>query len=517
MLRSRIRSREPSARRTSAGTPRAGRTSAGSTAGLVAAVLLAASGLVAGLVAGSPAVSQAATGVAGGTVWPDGTGVRSVPGSVTAESGNMVTIAVGGLPTSVAVDQVSGMVWVVNSLDNTLSEISAQRRVVVAVIKVGVSPVDVAVDQKTGTVWVTCLGPFGRPAVGGLVDEISEANGKVLASFKVGTAPFGIAADPRTGTVWVADSDSGAVSEISEARQAVVATIRTGPGTEPASLAVDPASGVVWVADLGGLVEEISEASRTVTGGVKVRAGADALAGADARPGTDSRSLNAIAADPGTGAAWVASDSYAGGSFVSYASAVPQGARQVSGGVLVSKPAWYTNIADGIAVDPATSTVWVAENGGNTVTLISAGVRAVARNLITGPGPVAVAVDSRNGTAWVVDNTAGTVTEYSYASPRFTTSAQVNLAPGKRALVQVHTRGFPIAVMAVHGALPPGLRVRIGAGTVVISGKPAASALGRTFRVLVSADNGVGTADGQYVFTQQLVIQVGKVARSAHR
>jgi YVTN family beta-propeller protein len=61
----------------------------------------------------------------------------------------------------VAVDSTSGTVWVVNSLDGTVSEISEASRAVVATIRVGVSPVDVAVDPKTASVWVTCLGPCG--------------------------------------------------------------------------------------------------------------------------------------------------------------------------------------------------------------------------------------------------------------------------------------------------------------------------------------------------------------------
>ena len=61
---------------------------------------------------------------------------------------------------------------------------------------------------------------------------------------------------------------------------------------------------------------------------------------------------------------------------------------------------------------------------------------------------------------------------------------------------------------AVDGPVPAGMRVKIGQGTVVISGRPALSARNHTFPLVVSADNGVGTASGQYVFTQQLVIEV---------
>lgn len=469
---------------------------------LAAPVILAGSSAVLRAAATQPASDRVTK--PGGAAHANGPGSPSRSGQ-SSQAADVATIDVGRLPTSVAVDPVRGTVWVVNSLDGTLSEISARHRDLIATVKVGASPVDVAVDQRTGTVWVTCLGPFDRPAADNTVDEVSEASGKIIATFKVGLDPFGIAVDSRTGTVWVADSGSRAVSEISEARQAVVASLHTGAGSEPVGLAVDPSAGVVWVASPGGLVQEIRAATLAVTGTVQVRLDSPA------------KSLNAIAAYPGNDSAWVASDSYVDGGYVSYASALPRAASRVSGGVVISKPGWSANIADGIAVDPATSTVWVAENGGNTVTMISAGAGEVARNLATGPGPVAVAVDSQNGTVWVVDNIAGTVTEFSYAHPEFTTSSQVRLRPGRPAVVRVHTRGFPIAVMSVHGAVPPGMRVRIGAGTVAITGKPAASAAGRTFRVSVLADNGVGTANGLYTFTQHLVIQVGAPARTGHR
>jgi DNA-binding beta-propeller fold protein YncE len=328
------------------------------------------------------------------------------------------------------------------------------------------------------------------------VSDISEGSRKVVATIKVGAAPFGIAVDPHTGTAWVADAGSHAVSEISEARRAVVATIAIGQPGVPVNVAVDPVRGAVWVAQSSGDVEEIGEATRSVIKSVPVS------------PGSRPNALNAIAVDSGTGAAWVASDFYNGGSYDGYAADVTKAARSVTTGVLVTKPVWYTDVPDGIAVDPATSTVWVAEDGGSTVTLISEGNRGVARNLGTGDDPVAVAVDSRTQTVWIVNNADGTVTEYSYAAPQFTTGALVKLTAGKAATIHLHTRGFPIPVMGLAGQLPPGMHARTGAGTVVISGRPGLAARGRTFRVSVFADNGIGAPSGQYVFTQQLVIVV---------
>ena len=150
----------------------------------------------------------------------------------------------------------------------------------------------------------------------------------------------------------------------------------------------------------------------------------------------------------------------------------------------------------------------MAEDGANALTLISEGNHQVARNLLVGDEPVAVAVDPVTSTAWVVNNYDGTVSEYAYGSPQFTTGSQLSFPAGTRAKFAVHTRGYPIAVMTVHGSLPPGMRVRIGSGTVVISGTPSRAAIKHTYKISVSADNGIGTAGEDYDFTQLLTIKI---------
>jgi DNA-binding beta-propeller fold protein YncE len=410
--------------------------------------------------------------------------------------GEVATIGVGRLPTSVAVDQHTATVWVVNSLDGSVSEISEAHRDVVATIKVCVSPVGIAADPKTSTVWVTCLGPFNRPDLDDTVAMISEANGQVMARIKVGRAPFGIAADPRTGTVWVANANSYSVSEISEAHRDVVATLQTGTDAAPDSVAVDSVRGLVWIGKLGGAVGEISEATKSVVATVRVA------------PGPRSNAVNAVAVDSAVGTPWVASDYYNGSNYYSYASQLDQVHRKVLDSVLVPKTGVLDNIANGIAVDPVTGTTWVTEDGANALTLISEGNDQVARNLLVGGEPVAVAVDPVTSTAWVVNNYDGTVSEYAYSAPQFSTGSQLTFRAGVQAKFQVHTRGYPIAVMTVHGPWPPGMRVRVGYGTVVISGRPARSAVKHTYKISVSADNGIGAVGGHYEFTQLLTIKI---------
>ena len=203
------------------------------------------------------------------------------------------------------------------------------------------------------------------------------------------------------------------------------------------------------------------------------------------------------------------SDVYAGGSlYANYASGIDLATRTVAAAVRVPTSGLFANIADAIAIDPATRTVWVAENGANSVTLISEGKFSVARNLPTGSAPVAIAVDSRTRSAWVVSNLDNTVTEYSYSRPRITSPSQVSLTAGARTRFVVHARGFPVCVMTARGDLPPGLHLRLGRGAIFLTGTPSSTARGRTYRLLISADNGIGTAAGTDGATSQLTIRV---------
>ncbi len=407
------------------------------------------------------------------------------------------TIAVGRLPDSVAVDERNGTVWVANSLDSTVSEISEASLTVIATVKVAASPVGVAADSRTGAIWVTCLGPFGKPSDDNVVTEISDSTRKVLATIKVGRAPFGIAADSRTGLVWVANTNSSSLSEISENRATVVATVRMSKRDAPDGLAVDQRTGTVWVASLGGRVEEVAEATRSVGAAIRVR------------PSAPRTSPGAIAVDSVTGTAWITSDVYNGGSLYSNsASGVSLATRAITATVRVPRSGLFADVADAIAADPATGTIWVAENGFNSVTLISEGNLSVARNLPTGNAPVAIAVDSRTSTVWVVNNLDNTVSEYSYSHPRITSPSLISLRAGARARFAVHTRGFPVCVMTATGELPPGLHARLGRGAIFLAGRPSPTARGRTYRILVSADNGIGGAAGAGGATQQLVIKV---------
>ena len=103
---------------------------------------------------------------------------------------------------------------------------------------------------------------------------------------------------------------------------------------------------------------------------------------------------------------------------------------------------------DGVAVDPAAGTVYVTNfDGGagiNAVSVIDAATRTVTATIPVGAGPWGVAVDPAAGTVYVVNNLAGTVSVI--AHPVITTTSP--LPPG--------TAGTPYTTtLHVAGGIAP--------------------------------------------------------------
>ena len=74
----------------------------------------------------------------------------------------------------------------------------------------------------------------------------------------------------------------------------------------------------------------------------------------------------------------------------------------------------------GVAVDPAAGTVYVANNGAATVSVINAATRAVTATIPVGSQPDEVAVDPATRTAYVADYVAGTVSVIAHDVPGLT-------------------------------------------------------------------------------------------------
>ena len=180
------------------------------------------------------------------------------------------TIQVGNGPSGIATG--AGAVWVVNSLDGTVSRIDPGTTTVVDTIDVGNEPLGIV--YAAGSVWVANTGDntiaridpdsgkppetfpvaatelaFGagtlwasEPAAGRVV-RIDPATGKQVATIQVGNGPTGIAFGQ--GSAWVTNSLDGTVFRIDPDSNSVTALVTTGNG--PDSVAVDARG--IWVSN----------------------------------------------------------------------------------------------------------------------------------------------------------------------------------------------------------------------------------------------------------------------------
>jgi DNA-binding beta-propeller fold protein YncE len=175
------------------------------------------------------------------------------------------TVAVGGNPVAVAVDNATDTVYVGNGNDGTVSVINEATCNAIHVsgcgqtpstITVGPGPVDDAVDQRTDTVYVTDLNTNTVSVIDGATCNAHNHSGcnQTPPTIKVGNNPDGVAIDEATHTVYVTNVSDNTVSVINEAtcNARVTWGCRQVPptvsvGVQPAVPAVDEATDTVYV------------------------------------------------------------------------------------------------------------------------------------------------------------------------------------------------------------------------------------------------------------------------------
>lgn len=379
-------------------------------------------------------------------------------------------------------------------------------------IHIGEQPTAIAIDGKLGLVWV---------ADGGHVTEISAVTRKVVRTIPLAAHLSGITVDPGTSTVWVVNRHEGTVTELSENDGVIVGTIQLKRGITVISdgmYLLDPASNAVITIPAGGGSPPVT--THLPAGFAPTVNAPPAIAtGQDGRPWVVSNqfvsdgfrtaslvsfpdSLSGVAANlalpvtpASSGVAVVGSvdpdDDHSGALYL------------LAEDLSVLKTIALPHRPSAIDVDPAFADAWVTSNIADQVMLVNLATGSVSRSLPVGDNPTALAVDHVTRTVWVVNQFGGSVTVYHYAQPRFTTRSLVHAQAGRELKFTALAAGFPVPAMRITGKLPAGVRSHRGSGGVTIAGKPHRSAAHRTYRLTLTADNGVGVP-----VIQHLVIKV---------
>jgi YVTN family beta-propeller protein len=172
---------------------------------------------------------------------------NSADGTVSVISGSQVqtTIAVGNGPNGIDVDTSANLIYVANFNDATVTVIDGATNTVVALPSVGNGPFGVAYLPGTPFTFVT-------NSQDGSISWLENGTLRGTAPLPHGGFPYGIAADPARNRVLIANFTLNTVEVFD------VATFSFGPSWSgnalggPYGIAVDPPTGTVYVANSNG-------------------------------------------------------------------------------------------------------------------------------------------------------------------------------------------------------------------------------------------------------------------------
>jgi len=344
------------------------------------------------------------------------------------------TIHVGVIPWALAVDQSLHTLYVANNQDETLSVIDTNTcnatthsscSIRPPTLQVGGGPQAVAVDPSTNTVYTA---NFNDNTVS--VTDVASCNADVstgcrrqLPTAQAGSTPQGMAVVTATHSLYVADAGSNTVSVINTAGCNAsttagcdsVATIHVG--SNPTGVAIDLATHSLYVTDAGGRTVSVIDTSAC---NAEVQSGCGRTP-AEVTVGTQPFG---IALDQTTDTVYVTDlgindlgDTVSVIDGATCNGGVQSGCGQKTPEVTVASGPF------GIAVNPTTDTVYVANTGqlysgahGHTVSVINGSIcNAVQTSgcghppttVEVGRAPFGIAVDDATNTIYVVDNQGG--------------------------------------------------------------------------------------------------------------
>ncbi|MGA2904886.1 MAG: YncE family protein [Candidatus Korobacteraceae bacterium] len=267
--------------------------------------------------------------------------------SVTVVNGatnGTTSVAVGDYPFAIAANAVTNKIYVANYYSNNVTVIDGATNLTTTV-GVGSHPFAVAVNPATNTIYVADNGSNDVAIIDGATNLVTTVG--------VGPYPRAIAIDPVTNQIYVANYGSNStcnsnsyasyVSVIDGATNSVTSSVAVG--ICPGAVVVNPVSSQVYVANYGSgtatIIDETTLATTTVSAG---------------------SSPIAVDVDPMTNHAYLSNFLWDG------TVTVVDGNNASATSVSLGENGIYPNA---IAVNPLTNTVYVADNVGNSVSVIA--------------------------------------------------------------------------------------------------------------------------------------------------
>lgn len=226
------------------------------------------------------------------------------------------------------------------------------------------------------TAAVLALGIGGWPSVASATPPY-----RVTATITVADGNNAVAVDPGVHNAYVTINNPGSIAVINETTNRVVHSIPSTAG--PLGEAVDTTRHVDIVST-STKIQFVNDRTNKVIG---------------AYTASSSEYLGAVADDPSTGTAFILDDADTGPGDREYVKFVDVASRSETTNVQIS------DHPSGLAVDPKTHQVLVADQQSNTIQVISESSASVTRTIHTTNSPAAIAVDQNSGLIYLVENT----------------------------------------------------------------------------------------------------------------
>jgi YVTN family beta-propeller protein len=351
------------------------------------------------------------------------------------------TTTIGNAPAGIAVNQVTGTVYVSDRSDNDLSVINAATCNAThrsgcsghwPTVATGVNAQAVAVDARTDTIYTANI-DYDNGGHGTTVSVINGATcnahvtrgcNQTPATVHVGNGPDALAVNDVTDTIYVANGNSNTVSVIDGAT--CNATIRSGchraprqvkVGVSPQGVAIDQTTDTIYVTNNGpNTVSVINGATCNAT----------RHSGCGQTPPTVKigHAPFGLAVDAATDTVYAENT---GDNTVSVIDGATCNATRHSG-CNQKPPTMPTGGLPfiGVAVDQATDTVFLGSviasdidvyNGRTCNATVRSGCHQQPRTVNTGGWPNTVAVDPATGTVYAPDNVDGEVSFFAFVRP----------------------------------------------------------------------------------------------------
>ena len=298
-----------------------------------------------------------------------------------------ITARTGRNPSALAVAPGTKSVYVANTSSADVTVESESSLSPVVTVSAGRDPEGIAVDSSTHDVYVTDATSPGSVSVidGATCDAASQSDCATTSISGLGDEPGGIAIDPSDDTVYVANAGSGTVSVLSEATDAVVGTVTLGPGTTPFGVAVDSATHQVYVSDFGTATVSVIDGTMC---------NATTQTGCSVVPDliTVKAGPEGIAVDSATDTVYVADSSAVEVSVIDGSTGTVTGTIVINGG----------SNEVGVALLPDNSQILVTQPF--SVAAVSTTTDELQGALETTASPVAIAVDPSTGYIFTANN-----------------------------------------------------------------------------------------------------------------